>query len=138
MINLKNKLLGVFLFGLFLLPVFAGAVNVPNQEGGGGQENPKTTTIGVNLTNPVDCGDNCTIMSLITLILKNVIMPIAAVAVVLWIIWAGFTFITAQGKPAEIEKAKQRLLWSLVGAGILLGATAISEVVQRTVESLTK
>lgn len=63
-------------------------------------------------------------------------MPIAAVGVVVWIVWAGFTFVTAQGKPAEIEKAKSRLLWSLIGAGILLGAAGIAEVVKTTIEAL--
>ena len=63
-------------------------------------------------------------------------MPIAAVAVTMWIIWAGFQFLTAQGKPAEIQKAQQNLLWSLIGAGILLGAVAIARVVENTVRAL--
>lgn len=63
-------------------------------------------------------------------------MPIAAVAVVVWIIWAGFNFLMAQGNPAKIDQAKQRLLWSLIGAGILLGAAGISTVVQNTVRAL--
>jgi type IV secretory pathway VirB2 component (pilin) len=75
-------------------------------------------------------------MELVTTILNNVVMPIAAVAVVIFIIWAGFTFLQAQGKPAEIDKAKQRLLWSLIGAGVLLGAAGISAVVQSTINSL--
>jgi len=137
MINFNKKFFKViFLSALVLIPVFSYA---DKHTSGGGIPNPSggNTTIGVRITNPVNCGDNCTIMTLITLILNNVIMPIAAVAVVLWIIWAGFNFVTAQGNPKKIEEAKQRLLWSLVGAGILLGAAAIAEVVARTVKSLT-
>lgn len=64
-------------------------------------------------------------------------MPIAAVAAVVYIIWAGFSYVMAQGNPKEIEAAHQRLLWALVGTGILLGAAAISKVVENTVRGLT-
>lgn len=105
-----------------------------------GNTSAGNTSIGVQIHNPlVSCGSGqpCNdLMGLIAVILNNIVMPIAAVAVVIWIVWAGFTFITAQGKPAEIEKARQRLLWSLIGAGILLGAAGISKVVQVTVNAL--
>ena len=65
-------------------------------------------------------------------------MPIAAVAVVVWIIWAGFQYVLAQGNPKKVEEAHQRLLWSLVGAGILLGAAGISSVVQNTINALIR
>jgi hypothetical protein len=57
--------------------------------------------------------------------------------VTLYIIYAGFTFVTAQGNPGEIQKAKQRLLWALIGAAILLGAAGIAEVVKTTVNQVT-
>ncbi len=91
----------------------------------------------IDIQNPLTSG-NSDFMSLLTTILNDIVMPIAAVAVVFWIIWAGFTYLMAQGKPAEIEKAHKRLLWSLVGAGILLGAGAISLVVQNTVQTLIR
>ena len=62
----------------------------------------------------------------------------AAVAVTMWIIWAGFQFVLAQGNPGAIDKAKSNLLWSLIGAGILLGAVGISAAVQSTFDALTK
>lgn len=100
-----------------------------------GQTTPNTgTTVKFQINNPFKGGDN--LMDLIVALLNNVVMPIAAVAVVMWIIYAGFTFLTAQGKEAEIRKAKDRLLWSLVGAGILLGAVGISKVVETTVKAL--
>ncbi len=94
--------------------------------------------VDVKIPNPLDPAIGSDLISVIKALLNNVVMPIAAVAVVIWIIWAGFTFLTAQGKPAEIEKAKQRLLWSLIGAGILLGAAGISAVVQSTIKELVK
>ena len=64
-------------------------------------------------------------------------MPVAAVAVVIWIIWAGFQYLLAQGKPEALKKAHSQLLWSLIGAGVLLGAAAISKVVETTITGLT-
>ena len=75
-------------------------------------------------------------MSLISAILNNIVMPIAAVAVVLFIIFAGFKFVIAQGNEKKVTEAKQMLLWGLIGAGILLGAAGIAKVVQNTVNQL--
>jgi hypothetical protein len=63
-------------------------------------------------------------------------MPIAAVGVTFWIIYAGFGFLSAQGNPTKINAARENLQWSLIGAGILLGAVGISAVVQNTVRAL--
>jgi len=122
---------------LMLLPIFSEA-----EERGTTGNIPPPSKIDIKIDNPFNCGkigtanNSCTLMDLITTILNKIVMPIAAVAVVMWIIWAGFTYLMAQGKPAEIEKAHSRLLWSLVGAGILLGAAGISGVLQSTIEAL--
>ena len=42
----------------------------------------------------------------------------------------------AQGNPEELTKAKEALLYSLIGAAVLLGAWAITKVVFDTVKSL--
>lgn len=88
----------------------------------------------VTIPNPTNAGS--TLMSVLQALLNRVVMPIAAVLVVMYIIYAGFTFVTAQGNPKKIEDAKQRLLWALIGSGILLGAAAISGVVESTIRGL--
>ena len=122
---IKKTLTCSVLFFLVLLPISANAQSTDlNQQ--------------IKISDPFNCGatsnGDCTLMDVINAILNNIVMPIAAVVVVIYIIYAGFTYVTAQGKPAEIEKAHQRLLWALVGAGILLGAVGISAVVQSTVK----
>lgn len=92
------------------------------------------TTIDINIKNPA--GSNTNLMDIINALVKNVAMPIGAVLVVLYIIYAGFTFVSAQGNPKEIENAKSRLLWALVGAAILLGAVAISAAVKDTITKI--
>ena len=38
--------------------------------------------------------------------------------------------------PKQIEEAHKRLLWALIGAGVILGAVAISKVVETTVNAV--
>ena len=45
--------------------------------------------------------------------------PLCAIA----IIWAGFTFILAQGDPNKVKEARSRLWWTLIGTAILFGAS---------------
>ncbi len=93
----------------------------------------------VSIPNPFNCGGaggDCTLLTLLTAILTNIIMPIAGVACVVWVIWAGFKFVQAKGNPQEIKDAKQNLLWSLIGVGVILAATGISEVLQATIKTL--
>ena len=106
------------LFALTIYPLFSWA-----------QTTPLTDEY---IHNPATRAGN-NLMSLLITILQRVVMPVAAVVVVMWIIYAGFKYLTAQGKPKEIEEAHQRLLWSLIGAGILLGAAGIAEVVKNTI-----
>lgn len=131
MITFKKISIRLLIISLFIIPVFVLAQNGNTETG--------VTTISGTIKNPFNCGGTgteCTLMTFISTVLSNIVMPIAAVAVVIWIVWAGFSFVLAQGKEAEITKAKQRLLWSLIGAGILLGAVAIAEVVKNTVGAL--
>lgn len=135
MSKLKNFSINLVIISILIIPIFIfaqtpGGVN-PTNPGG---VNPSTNNIGINIPNPTNAGND--LMSLLTAILNKVVMPIAAVAVTIWIIWAGFSYVLAQGNPAKIEKAHQRLLWSLIGAGILLGAAGISLVVQHTIQAL--
>jgi|SRR3989338_3242259 len=60
-------------------------------------------------------------------------MPIIALA----IIYCGFLFVKAQGKPEEISKAKSALLYTLIGAAILLGSWAIAQMIRDTVLELS-
>ena len=86
----------------------------------------------VTIANPIA---STTIIDLIQKILKGVIkigMPI----IVLAIIYCGFLFVSAQGKPESIKKAKDALLYTLIGAAILLGSWAIAQLIADTVKAL--
>ncbi len=63
----------------------------------------------------------------------SVLMPFVVVA----FIYAGFLFVRAQGKPEEIKKAKEVMFWSVIGAFILLGASAFATIIGTTVSTIT-
>ena len=56
-------------------------------------------------------------------------MPIVALA----IIYCGFLFVQAGGNPESIEKAKEALLYTIIGAAILLGSWAIASIISNTI-----
>jgi type IV secretory pathway VirB2 component (pilin) len=56
--------------------------------------------------------------------------------VVIGIIYAGYKLVSAQGDTKKLEEGRRALLWVIVGATIILGATVIKAVVGGTIESL--
>jgi hypothetical protein len=59
-------------------------------------------------------------------------IPIVALAV----IYCGFLFVAARGNSEKLSKAKSALLYTLIGAAILLGSWSIAILVSETVNSL--
>jgi hypothetical protein len=91
-----------------------------------------TTDTDVKIENPISSG---TIAVLIRKILEGVLkigMPIITLAV----IYSGFLFVSAQGNSEKLGKAKTSLLYTLIGAAILLGSWAIAVLITDTVKAL--
>ncbi|MHB1163176.1 MAG: hypothetical protein ACYCZZ_01445 [Minisyncoccota bacterium] len=95
----------------------------------------------IELINPlkgVDCSSgngNC-LMAFLNSILQFVIQ-IGVVVVILMLVYVGFLFVTARGEPGKITTARTALLWTVIGALILLGAQAIASGIQATVQALS-
>jgi len=66
----------------------------------------------------------------------DAIVQLGAIILVLAIIYVGFKFVTAQGNEEKIREARGALVWTVIGGLILLGAEAISIVIQQTVGGL--
>lgn len=64
--------------------------------------------------------------------LLRVGIPVVALAV----IYCGFLFVSARGNPEKLKKAKDALLYTLIGAAILLGSWAIAHMISATVLAL--
>ncbi len=56
--------------------------------------------------------------------------------IVLMIVYTGFLFVTAQGNVTKITQAREALVWTVVGALVVLGAKAIALAIEATVEDL--
>jgi len=95
----------------------------------------------ITLINPlkgVDCSNgngNC-LVAFLTNILKFVIQ-IGTIVVVLMVVFVGYKFVAARGNDAKLIEARQMLLWTVVGALILLGAQAIALTIQATVQAIS-
>ena len=59
-------------------------------------------------------------------------IPIVALAV----IYCGFLFVAARGNSEKLTKAKDALLYTIIGAAILLGSWAIAKMISVTITGL--
>lgn len=116
----------VLLSYVFFVPVF-----MLYADSGGPIVDPNAGKI----LNPLGTTGPNSIPVLIQKILEGVIkigIPIIALA----IIYCGFLFVSARGNSEKISKAKEALLWTIIGAAILLGSLAIATMIKSTVLSL--
>ncbi len=88
----------------------------------------------VTLLNPL--GEGTTLNSLLVDILKFVVR-IGSIVVIFMLVYVGFKFVIARGNPTAIEEARNALLWTVIGALILLGAQSIALGIQATVKALS-
>ncbi|MBU0611820.1 pilin [Patescibacteria group bacterium] len=127
----KNIFITVLVAFVILLPFISFADPLT----GGSTTDPLTgdaPTGSVKIVNPIKVDS---IYGLIKVILEGVIkigIPIVALA----IIYSGFLFVAARGKPEELKKAKNALLYTIIGAAILLGSWAIAQLISDTVLAL--
>ncbi|MEX0933566.1 MAG: hypothetical protein WDZ74_02305 [Candidatus Paceibacterota bacterium] len=92
----------------------------------------------LQITNPLgknSQGEDVGFLDLFRLILDGLIL-LATPIVIVMVIYAGFLFVTAQGNVTKLETAKRAIAYALIGALILLGASAISALIQGSIESL--
>lgn len=63
-------------------------------------------------------------------------VKVGAIIVTIYVIYAGFLLVKAQGKPEAIKEGKKALTYALIGGLILLGAQTISTILKNTATSL--
>lgn len=93
------------------------------------------------LINPLNIG-NCNsangecLSTFLNKILDFVIL-IGGIIVMLMLVLVGYKFVVAQGNDSKLTEAKQMLLWTIIGALILIGAKAIALGITETVKALS-
>ena len=90
----------------------AGPIDFRSLEGVATPNLPRSTTLG-------------TIVSL----LLAYILPLAGIVLLLFLLFAGFQFLTSAGDPKKVEQAKERLTSALVGFVIVFAAYWIVQIV---------
>jgi len=86
----------------------------------------------VKLQNPIKYDAIGDIVQAAAGLVATIAVPIAA----LFIAYSGFLFVTARGNDAQLIKARQTLLWSVVGTAVILGAYAIAVALNQFAQSL--
>lgn len=128
--NILKKVLPLMVVLFMLLaPVLAlnAQGDIPPPSG-----NP--TSVSGKLKNPIPNVES--LEEFIGVILRGVI-KIGIPLVVIMIIYSGFLFVTALGNSEKLSKAKDALVWSMIGTAVLLGSWAISELIIDTVTTIT-
>ena len=132
-------------FAHFLIPIvtalfFVMAVPVFAQPTPGTQGSATSTGVGgdtqIIFENPL--GGSGGVINLSTFIEKvlDVILTLGVPIVALAIIYCGFLFVLAQGNDTKLKAAKEALLWTLVGAALLLGAWVLAQALSGTIQEI--
>ena len=63
-------------------------------------------------------------------------MAIGIPVAVLFLVWAGFKFILARGRPTELGVARKNFMYVIIGIAVFLGAWTLAMVISTTIQSL--
>ncbi len=144
MMSIKQRVMAqrvfAFLFASMMLfgwmtVAFAQPAGDPPPAGGTGSPPPGGDVGGVtsvsDLKNPLNAGS----IDEFILDIIEVIMVFLIPIIVLYIMYAGFLFVTARGNATQIADAKRALLYAIIGGVIVVGAKLIIDVIQGTVDA---
>ena len=92
-----------------------------------------TNTLSITLQNPL-VGVN-TLPDFINHVMKGIVELLTPVIVIMFL-WTGFLFVKAQGKAEDLVAAKKSLMFTIIGAALVLGANGLSLVLQATFTNL--
>lgn len=93
------------------------------------------TSVKTTINNPL--GDNIKDIPSFIKAIIDIVVLIGVPIVTLAIIYSGFLFVKAQGNPEQLTNAKKTLLYTLIGAALLLGAFVIAVAIGSTVDDIT-
>lgn len=69
----------------------------------------------------------------IFLTILDIVMTLAIPIVLFFIILGGFLYVTARGDATQIERATKSLVYGIIGGVIIVGARALFEIVENTI-----
>ena len=84
------------------------------------------------LPNPLK---NVSSISDLLYLIADILTYIGAILAVLALIWVGFKFVAAQGKPDKLKEARNNFFAIIIGVAILVGASAIVTILKNSLTS---
>lgn len=121
----------IFLNSFLAIILLSSAILVPTYSFA--QTPVASNTISLTLQNPLT-GVN-TLPDFINKVMTGLVQLLTPVIVIMFL-WTGFLFVKAQGKAEELTAAKKALLYTVIGAALVLGAKGFSLVLQATFTNL--
>lgn len=116
---MKKIIIGVILFVLLVIPLATSAQTIWDIIFGGGGTEPE---------GPPAMTGNDLITALQRLV--NWLFTILLIVAVIFIIISGYNFVTAQGDPEKIHKARNFVLYALVGVAVAVASVGLVALVQ--------
>lgn len=123
-----NKCRLLYLLALLYIPAIVKAAGPPLEQSGGTPQG-----LSFRLENPLAFG---TLQEFIVAILR-VIIVIAVPIVVIFIVLAGFKYVTARGEVGKIQEATRSLTYAIIGGVLIIGAVAIAEIIENLVTAFS-
>ena len=84
--------------------------------------NTKPNTKPNNSSNNSSCGSQTNSTALVVMAIIDDLLRVSGVVAVVYIIYAGFEYVTSQGNPEKANKARQSILFALIGLVIAISA----------------
>src|SRR3989344_5479156 len=84
------------------------------------------------LTNPLKYGNLVAFLKAVV----DLVVTIAFPFLILFLMYAGFLFVSARGNQETLDKAKRVFLWTVIGSLLILGAWTLVNAIQGTVQQL--
>ena len=76
-----------------------------------------------------------TIPDLICFVTRFLTIKLMPPIAVIMMLWASFLFLTSAGQPGKIKQGNEVVIWTIIGAGILLLSTALITLVMDTLQA---
>ena len=116
----------------FGIPAYAAETGTANSVEQGTANTVPATSGATFLVNPLKIDSLPALLNTVV----DAVLELGVIVLILAFVWVGFSFVRAQGNPEALKKARAAFFWTIVGGAILLGAKAIADLINATVQSL--
>lgn len=88
--------------------------------------------IALTIENPIKSNSFTELLQKIAKLVASVGIPLATI----FIVYAGFLFVSARGNEEQIKTAKTTFFWAIIGTALIVGAYAIATAIDNFAKGL--